>query len=161
MVWLIWGQRCSAWLLSRCHSEVWVETGIFAMGPSWRAGGDLPRSRRGVAARRRRICGQQDHDHLFPICDHLVRRGTSGADLPGARARTAHRDVLRAQIILAAADGRTNAAIAANLGLHVDTVRKWRRRFCTERLAGLADRPGPAATPVQRRPGRGGEGVGL
>ena len=56
------------------------------------------------------------------------------------RARTAHRDVLRAQIILAAADGRTNAAIAADLGLHVDTVRKWRRRFCGERLAGLADR---------------------
>jgi transposase len=56
-------------------------------------------------------------------------------------AGTAHRDVLRARIVLAAADGATNTAIAAGLGLHVDTVRKWRRRFCAERLAGLADRP--------------------
>jgi transposase len=56
-------------------------------------------------------------------------------------ARTAYRDVIRAQIILAAADGRPNAAIAAEVGVHVDTVRKWRRRFCVERLPGLDDRP--------------------
>ena len=56
-------------------------------------------------------------------------------------ARTAHRDVVRAHIILAAADGRSNAAIAAHLRLHVDTVRKWRRRFHQQRLAGLIDRP--------------------
>ena len=63
-------------------------------------------------------------------------------------ARRAHRDVVRAQIILAAADGATNAAIATDLGLHVDTVRKWRRRFHRKRLAGLADLPRPG-----RRPG--------
>ena len=56
-------------------------------------------------------------------------------------ARTAHRDVIRAQIILSGADGQSNAAIAAQVDVHVDTVRKWRRRFCTERLAGLNDRP--------------------
>ena len=56
-------------------------------------------------------------------------------------ARAAHRDVVRAHIILAAADGRSNAAIAAHLRLHVDTVRKWRRRFHQQRLAGLTDRP--------------------
>jgi hypothetical protein len=56
-------------------------------------------------------------------------------------ARTAHRDVIRAQIILSAADGRSNAAIAAEVDVHVDTVRKWRRRFCAEGLAGLNDRP--------------------
>jgi transposase len=59
------------------------------------------------------------------------------------RARAAHRDVIRARIILAAAEGAANAAIAADLGLHVDTVRKWRRRFHRHRLAGLADRPRP------------------
>jgi hypothetical protein len=37
-------------------------------------------------------------------------------------ARAAHRDVIRARIVLAAADGRSNAAIAADLRLHVDTV---------------------------------------
>ena len=57
------------------------------------------------------------------------------------RARTAHRDVIRAQIILSAADGQSNAAIAAEVDVHVDTVRKWRRRFCAEGLAGLNDRP--------------------
>ena len=48
-------------------------------------------------------------------------------------ARAAHRDVVRAHIILAAADGLSNAAIAAHLRLHVDTVRKWRRRFHQQR----------------------------
>ncbi len=67
-----------------------------------------------------------------------------------SRARAAcraHRDVVRAQIIVAAADGATNAAIAADLGLHVDTVRKWRRRFHRKRLAGLADLPRPGRPP--------------
>ena len=70
-------------------------------------------------------------------------------------ARTAHRDVIRARIILAADDGAPNAVIAADLGLHVDTVRKWRRRFHHHRLAGLANRPTlwPAAH-LHRRPGR-------
>jgi transposase len=56
-------------------------------------------------------------------------------------ARTAHRDVIRAQIILSAAAGQSNAAIAAEVDVHLDTVRKWRRRFAAERLAGLNDRP--------------------
>jgi transposase len=56
-------------------------------------------------------------------------------------ARAAHRDVVRACIILATAEGRSNAAIAGWLRLHVDTVRKWRRRFHQQRLAGLSDRP--------------------
>ena len=54
---------------------------------------------------------------------------------------TAHRDVIRARIVLAAADGQANTQIAAGLGCHVDTVRKWRRRYCADRLAGLTDRP--------------------
>jgi transposase len=56
-------------------------------------------------------------------------------------ARTPHRDMIRAQIILSAAAGRSNTMIAADLGLHVDTVRKWRRRFCRDRLSGLKDLP--------------------
>lgn len=61
-----------------------------------------------------------------------------------ARARRAsgeHRDVLRARIVLAAADGASNAAIARELGVGVDTVRKWRRRFSEDGLNGLRDRP--------------------
>jgi transposase len=49
--------------------------------------------------------------------------------------------VVRATIVLAAGEGVSNARIAADLGLHIDTVRKWRRRFWQRRLAGLADLP--------------------
>ena len=59
-----------------------------------------------------------------------------------ARARSARgpcRDRLRAKIVLAAAVGQANAAIARELGVCTDTVRKWRRRFAEGRLAGLAD----------------------
>jgi transposase len=54
--------------------------------------------------------------------------------------RVAHREVRRAQIILAAADGASNAEIARRVGVCDDTVRKWRARFCQQ---GLADRPRP------------------
>jgi transposase len=57
--------------------------------------------------------------------------------------RAAHRDVLRARIVLAAAAGTANAQIARWLGVCEDTVRKWRHRFCDQRLAGLKDRPRP------------------
>jgi transposase len=73
-----------------------------------------------------------------------------------ARARSSrspHRDVIRAQIVLGAADGAANTEIAAAMGVHVDTVRKWRRRFLAKGLAGLEDLPrsGRARrfTPVQ------------
>jgi transposase len=56
-------------------------------------------------------------------------------------AKTCWRDRLRAQIVLAAARGWGNAAIAADLGVSVDTVRKWRGRFAARGLAGLEDLP--------------------
>jgi transposase len=57
--------------------------------------------------------------------------------------RAPHREVLRARIVLAAAEGTPNAVIAGELGLCDDTVRKWRARFCVARVAGLKDRPRP------------------
>jgi transposase len=68
-----------------------------------------------------------------------------------ARARSVrgpYCDRLRAQIVLAAAAGSTNVAIAARVGVHVDTVRKWRRRFAAGRLAGLKDAPRSGRPPV-------------
>jgi transposase len=56
-------------------------------------------------------------------------------------AKTAHRDWLRAQIVLAAAGGRASARIAADLHVSVDTVRKWRGRFSARGLDGLKDLP--------------------
>jgi transposase len=47
----------------------------------------------------------------------------------------------RAQIILGAAAGQTDARIAATLGVAERTVWAWRQRFVRARLAGLEDRP--------------------
>jgi transposase len=49
------------------------------------------------------------------------------------------RQVLRARIVLAAAAGETNTAIAGELRVCLDTVRKWRSRFAVRRLGGLLD----------------------
>lgn len=47
------------------------------------------------------------------------------------------RSVLRAKIILAAADGRMNQDIAAELGTLPKTVSLWRTRFVVDRIAGI------------------------
>jgi transposase len=58
-------------------------------------------------------------------------------------AKTPWRDRLRAEIVLAAAMGRSNARIARDLGISQDTARKWRGRFAARGLDGLRDRPRP------------------
>src|SRR5581483_332223 len=52
----------------------------------------------------------------------------------------------RARIILACAEGMSNAGAAAALGVAVKSVSRWRRQFAGQRLAGLED-----AAPVGRR----------
>src|SRR5262249_57392473 len=52
----------------------------------------------------------------------------------------------RARIILACADGMSNAGAAQALGVAVKSVSKWRRQFAGQRLAGLED-----AAPAGRR----------
>src|SRR6202161_2678598 len=50
----------------------------------------------------------------------------------------------RAGIVLACGDsGEGNSGVAAELGLSVETVRKWRSRFTESGAAGLADAPRP------------------
>jgi len=59
-----------------------------------------------------------------------------------------HRQVLRAQIILMAADGRTSQDIAAAVRQSRPTVQLWRERFLALRLAGLEkDAPRPGRKP--------------
>jgi hypothetical protein len=50
-------------------------------------------------------------------------------------------EVQRAQMILLAAEGWHNAAIADRVQTRREVVSIWRKRFHVERLAGLDDRP--------------------
>lgn len=81
--------------------------------------------------------------------EQLVRRHTTGQQLAE-----------RARIVLAAATGLTNSAVARALGLDVDTVRKWRGRWLRAQgvplaecrvAARLADAP-RAGTPARITP---------
>lgn len=59
----------------------------------------------------------------------------------GTRPSSPQRIARRARIVLLAADGRSNAQIAAELGCSVNTVRTWRRRFARRGIPGLFDVP--------------------
>ena len=59
------------------------------------------------------------------------------------RTTSANGLAVRSRIVLAAADGLSNTAIAQELGIAVASARKWRSRFVTERLDGLLDEPRP------------------
>jgi transposase len=50
-------------------------------------------------------------------------------------------EVVRAKVVLLAAEGLENTEIAQRLDLPRQIVSKWRKRFFGERLAGLESRP--------------------
>ena len=64
---------------------------------------------------------------------------------------TPARLVLRAKIVLAAAEGKTNETIAAELGTSKPTVGRWRSRFAARRTAGIEK---DASVPDARPPSR-------
>ena len=70
-----------------------------------------------------------------------------------------YRDVVRAKIVLLAAQGVENKVIGERLDVPRPVVSKWRQRFCRERLAGLEERPRrgrPSGfSPSGRRPREG------
>src|SRR5215831_7656372 len=92
------------------------------------------------------------------LTDGERARLAAWADDPAAGALA-----LRARIVLACAagppgppGGHPASAVAAELGLSRDTVRKWRSRFLAQRLAGLRDaaRPGAPRTITDERAAR-------
>lgn len=74
---------------------------------------------------------------------YVVVLSSADREVLEARARAysaPHAEVVRAKIVLMAADGDANTVIAARLNVHVDVVSRWRRRFVVGGLAELADR---------------------
>jgi transposase len=61
------------------------------------------------------------------------------------RPKTAQRLAQRARIVLGCADGLENRQVARQLRITDQTVCKWRERFRSARLEGLADEPRPGA----------------
>ncbi len=59
------------------------------------------------------------------------------------RSNSANALAMRSRIVLAAADGLSNTAIADKLDINISSARKWRTRFVTDRLDGLLDEPRP------------------
>ena len=81
---------------------------------------------------------------------HLTLSDAERTELE-ARARrytSPYSEVVRAKIVLYAADGLGNDEIAARLDTPRQVVSKWRKRFHRARLPGLADRPRGGRPPV-------------
>ena len=73
------------------------------------------------------------------------------------RRKSAQALAQRSRIVLAAASGRNNSEIAAELGITRGMAAKWRSRFVRERLDGLLDEPRPGRPRTIRTPGRGSD----
>jgi putative transposase len=74
--------------------------------------------------------------------ERVVRRRTAGQQL-----------VERARIVLLASDGLSNSEVARTMDVHIDTVRKWRRRWCGTRGVPLAELSVTARLGDAPRPG--------
>ena len=83
-----------------------------------------------------------------PFIIELSRAERAVLESTGRRYSAPYRDVVRARIVLLAAQGRENTEIARRLDTPVQIVSKWRKRFFEEGLAGLAER-----SRTGRRPG--------
>lgn len=98
----------------------------------------------------------------MPPADRINLTGSQRRELKRLirAGRTEQRMVIRAKIVLAAADGHSNAATARLLAVGEDTVRKWRDRLVRRTRSGVAGRRETVRPPaeVHRSAGRAGQG---
>ena len=76
-----------------------------------------------------------------PFIIRLSREERRQLEAKARRYTLPYRDVIRAKVVLLAAEGLGNDVIAAKLNTRREIVSKWRKRFFQERLAGLEERP--------------------
>lgn len=72
-----------------------------------------------------------------------------------AKYSSPYRDVMRAKIVLYAAQGLSNEEIASRLDFPRQVVSKWRKRYFEEGIGGLAERPRRGRPAVFPPTGRG------
>src|SRR5918993_3689208 len=77
--------------------------------------------------------------HPGPRAVEIVLSGAERRALERAVADGSRRLAERAGMVLACADGLSNAAVAQRFSVSVPTASKWRSRFAAQRLAGLED----------------------
>lgn len=74
-----------------------------------------------------------------PLAIDLTEDERQGLEMLARRHRTQQQIALRARIVLAAAGESNNAQIAQTLGVGIDTVRLWRKRWLDLQPIALAD----------------------
>jgi transposase len=95
-----------------------------------------------------------------PFIIHLRPEQAQALEARARKYTSSYRDVVRAKIVLLAAQGLSNDQIAGRLDLPRQVVSKWRKRFFEEGFGGLQDRP-RGGRPAGFSPSRGGGGEGL
>jgi len=78
-----------------------------------------------------------------PFTIHLSRKERQILESRSRKYTLPYFEVLRAKIILLAANGSPNDEIATALSVGRDVVSLWRKRFFQERVSGLEERPRP------------------
>jgi transposase len=76
-----------------------------------------------------------------PFRIDLTREERCDLEARSRKYTSPYRDVVRAKLILLAAEGVSNEVIAARLDTPRQIISKWRKRFFDQRLAGLEEEP--------------------
>lgn len=85
---------------------------------------------------------------ISPYVITLSRGERKALESMASKYASSYRDVVRAKVVLYAAQGWSNEEIGARLDLPRQVVSKWRKRYFEEGLAGLEERSRRGRPPV-------------
>mgnify|MGYP000296604238 CR=1 FL=1 len=100
-----------------------------------------------------RLSSEADMPRRSPYVVRLAAAERAELEKRSRSYTSLYRDVIRARIVLYAADGLRNDEIAARLDTPRQIVSKWRKRFFEKRLEGLEEEP-RRGRPAGFSPGR-------